>query len=127
MTTDEAMQAVKKAVSNLSELEQLADRRHIVALHWTRFETILAALRAIAPDGPLVCVPRTDYLRLLMAAEMDDTIHWCQTCGAWLADDDPALIVADDYTGCMKAGCEQRDTGDNCRSYRAMIAEGEKL
>lgn len=68
MTTDEALAAVRKAVAHFPALSDLHERDRIgigdgityanPLMEWDVFEYILAALRAIAPDGPLVAVPR---------------------------------------------------------------------
>lgn len=63
MTTDEALLAVRKAVELLPELEAYSDTRKgwtkpVAILGWSDFQTIMLALNAIKPSGPLVAVPR---------------------------------------------------------------------
>lgn len=70
--------------------------------------------------GPDITIPLADYRRLLHAAEADDTIVWCSTCGAWLAIDEPACAVVDDYTGCWKMAAGMEHTPETCKSYRAL-------
>ena len=41
-----------------------------------------------------------DYLRLLEAAELDDMLLWCETCGAWIDRNDPRAASTEDYEGC---------------------------
>lgn len=69
--------------------------------------------------GPMVSIPLSDYQRLIEAAECDDNLTWCETCGAWLDMDDPARASTDDYKGCWKIAADEEDNGNNCRSYRA--------
>ena len=61
-----------------------------------------------------------DYKRLLAAAEADDMIVWCETCGAWLDRDDPATCTADDFTGCWKVATRRAEHDHLCRSYRCL-------
>lgn len=71
----------------------------------------------------MIAIPRADYDRLLMAAESDDMIVRCETCGAWLDRDDPACAPTEDYAGCWKvAGAREQDE-HLCRSYRALSDE----
>lgn len=72
-------------------------------------------------DGQwLVVLSADDYDRLLMAAEADDMIEWCETCGAWIDRDDEACAHTEDFIGCWKAATHT-DT-ELCRSYRASDA-----
>lgn len=64
-----------------------------------------------------VTIPRSDYERLLKAAESDDMIVICETCGAWLDRDDPATATTDDYIGCWKVAAGE--DSDRCKSYRS--------
>lgn len=66
-----------------------------------------------------ITIPLADYKRLLEAAESDDMIVRCETCGAWLDLDDPATAFLDDYTGCWKTAIEGGDPA-TCRSYRVV-------
>ena len=86
MTTDEAMQAVKKAVELIEKGEDewpfgTIDHAGVEGMLCDpdAFDIILAALRAIAPDGPLVCVPR----HLPHQPRMDG--H-CDVCGCQLPE-----------------------------------------
>ena len=73
-------------------------------------------------DGQwLVVLSAADYDRLLMAAEADGMIDWCETCGAWLDRDDVACAHLEEYRGCWKIASADRDT-ELCRSYRASDA-----
>lgn len=74
----------------------------------------------------MVTIPLADYRRLLEAAECDDRLIWCETCGAWIDHDDPAAASTDDYTGCWKVAAGEEAKPDNCRSYRAPIQKEEK-
>lgn len=70
MTTDEAMQAVNKAVEFIPYLEarvNLSNRNPKRPDGETIEEILLAALRAIAPGGPLVVVPREPTEKMLEA------------------------------------------------------------
>lgn len=63
MTEDEALATIRKAVELLPELEAYSDTRkgwtkHLAILGWSDFQTIMLALNAIKPSGPLVAVPR---------------------------------------------------------------------
>ncbi len=116
MTTDEALAAVKKAVGFIRYLEarvDLSSRNPNRPFGETIEEILLAALRAIAPDGPLVCVPR----RLPHQPRMDG--H-CDVCGCKLPEKNVAW-----------AG-EPNNRFYYCPDHwpktlrRAMIAEGEK-
>ena len=69
-----------------------------------------------------------DYNRLLIAAEGDDCLDWCEVCGAWIDVNDPARATTEDFRGCWKAATGK---DDDCRSYRACervraIREAEK-
>ena len=65
-----------------------------------------------------IVVPVADYDRLLLAAEADDTLRYCESCGAWMDIQDPYLCSTDDFTGCWKAAAGQKYERE-CRSYRA--------
>lgn len=71
----------------------------------------------------MVTIPLADYERLLRAAEGDDMLVICETCGAWLDRDDPATCTADDFTGCWKAAAGRSQDEHLCRSYRATVRE----
>lgn len=72
-----------------------------------------------------VTIPLADYERLLAAADGDDMIVTCDTCGAWLDRDDPCVATTDDFTGCWKAATGgQHDNG--CRAYRMHTLEAAR-
>lgn len=69
MTTDEAMQAVKKAVEFIPYLEarvDLSNRNPKRPDGETIEEILLAALHAISPGGPLVVVDREHLERMTL-------------------------------------------------------------
>lgn len=66
-----------------------------------------------------ITIPVADYKRLLMAAESDDMIVRCETCGAWLDRDEEAYANVEDFTGCWKAATRDSKYDHLCRSYRA--------
>lgn len=66
-----------------------------------------------------VTIPKADYERLVQAAEADDMIAFCETCGAWIDRNDPAYCTSDDFTGCWKAATLDSKYDYLCRSYRA--------
>lgn len=68
-------------------------------------------------EGYMV-ISQADYRRLVSAAHCDDTIVWCETCGAWLDADEAASN--EDYTGCWKAATHDPKYDGTCRSYRAL-------
>ena len=72
-----------------------------------------------ASDGVVgVTLSATDYQRLLLAAQSDDMIGWCDQCGAWMCRDDPTWVDTEDWRGCMwSATGEERYRGD-CRMSR---------
>lgn len=78
----------------------------------------LELLRGVA-DGTHVIVMMEDYETLLEHAKISENIVECETCGAWLDRNDPAVATTDDYTGCWKVAAGQPDNGNNCRSYRS--------
>lgn len=80
--------------------------------------TGLELLRGVA-EGTHVIVPEADYETLLEHAKISENIFECETCGAWLDRNDPAVATTDDYTGCWKVAAGQSDNGNNCRSYRS--------
>ena len=51
-------------------------------------------------QGVSVTLSDEDYQRLLLAAEADDMIVWCERCGAWLDRDDPRTATSEDIEGC---------------------------
>ena len=68
-----------------------------------------------------------EYDRLCEAAKCDDTLLWCEVCGAWIEIDDPAACSADGFTGCWKAATRKSRDEHLCRSWRAPErAPGEK-
>jgi hypothetical protein len=69
---------------------------------------------------PTITIPCADYRRLLQAAESDDSLIWCEVCGAWLERDDPACCTADDFSGCWKAATHRPQDDHLCRSHRAI-------
>lgn len=75
----------------------------------------------------MVSIPLDDYKRLLEAAEVDERLVWCETCGAWLDRDDPACASTDDYTGCWKVAAGEEATESNCRSYRAVLNQTPEI
>lgn len=58
-----------------------------------------------------------DYQRLLMAAEADDMIVTCETCGAWMDRDDPRCASLDDFTGCWFAATGSDADRSTCVRY----------
>jgi hypothetical protein len=70
-----------------------------------------------------VTIPLADYERLLVAAEMDDMIVWCETCGAWMDRDDEVCAPVQDFTGCWKAATHDSKYDHLCKSYRATVKE----
>ena len=65
-----------------------------------------------------ITIPRSDYERLLEAASADDTIVWCEVCGAWLDHNEAA--ITDDFTGCWKAATHDAKYDKTCKSGRAL-------
>jgi hypothetical protein len=65
----------------------------------------------------LFVISAEDYEELLMAAEADGDLDWCETCGTWLTLDDPARASIEDYRGCWKTAAAESDDS-LCRSYR---------
>lgn len=63
-----------------------------------------------------------DYDRLLIAAEADDMLLWCETCGAWIDRDDEAAAHTEDFIGCWKAAAGREEDSHLCRSHRASEA-----
>lgn len=66
-----------------------------------------------------VTIPLADYKRLLEAAQADDMIAWCETCGAWIDRNDEACATTEDFTGCWKAATCDSKYDHLCRSYRS--------
>jgi hypothetical protein len=67
-----------------------------------------------------ITLPLADYKRLLEAAESDDTLDWCEVCGAWLDIEDPARCTAEDFRGCWKVATRRKQDEHLCRSYRGL-------
>lgn len=66
-----------------------------------------------------VTLSDADYLRLLEAAELDDMIAWCETCGAWIDRNDPRLASVEGFDGCWFAATfRERDRGMCLRESR---------
>lgn len=74
-----------------------------------------------------ISVSIADLKQMLESMECDDTLHWCEHCGAWLQDDDPALATADLYTGCWKMATGRKSDEHLCRSHRGAIIHEVKL
>lgn len=61
-----------------------------------------------------------EYRRLLIAAEGDGSLMWCETCGAWMDIEDPAAgSIVSDYRGCWKMATGREKDAHLCRSARA--------
>ena len=75
------------------------------------------------PRGGKVTITEADYRRLLEAAECDDAIRWCFSCGAWLDHDDPAFTRGGDEEGCVYAMTWDESDKHLCRRDRALKKE----
>jgi hypothetical protein len=73
-----------------------------------------------------VTIPIEDYLTLVDHAEASDMIVKCETCGAWLVTDETACATTEDYTGCWKMATDDHRFANDCKSYRATVAEFPK-
>jgi hypothetical protein len=82
-------------------------------------QVILKPGLEIMVDGEALFVIRAaDYARLIEAAEGDDMIVHCKTCGAWFDRDDPACATTEDFTGCWAAATGGKHDTKNCRRDR---------
>lgn len=66
-----------------------------------------------------VALSPAEYKRLLEAAKCDESIGWCERCGAWLDHDDPAFLRTEEFEGCVYAATGRKADGHLCRSHRA--------
>ena len=55
-----------------------------------------------------------DYQRLLLAAQSDDMIVFCEICGSWMDRDDPRAATTDEFTGCWFAAICDPKYADDC-------------
>lgn len=71
-------------------------------------------------SGEKVTITREDYERLVMAAEADQDIGWCEKCGAWVDKSDPVWHEGE-LRSCIwyASGYDERYKGW-CRSERAL-------
>ena len=69
--------------------------------------------------GETITIPMSDYKRLLLAAEADDTVVWCAECGAWL---DHERASVGDFTGCWWAATRRDEYLSECVRYRSLSA-----
>lgn len=76
-------------------------------------ETIRAGQSLLVDGVELLVLSRADYERLLVAAESDDMLVNCQTCGAWLDRDEAANAA--DFTGCWFAATYREKDRATCR------------
>lgn len=75
--------------------------------------------RPITPPGYML-LTNAEYRRLLIAAEADGSLIWCERCGAWLDMNDPAAAsIVEDVRGCWKSVSDRRADQHLCRSHRA--------
>lgn len=75
-----------------------------------------------------IAVRAADLRSMLNAMEADETLHWCETCGAWIEIDNPALATAEDFTGCWKiATVGHPDWNHLCVSWRGALIDELKL
>ena len=125
-------EAIEKAAKEVASIAAIFDSPSIYMGGPTRraknlAEEVAAAIRALSPSTDTVRVPVSDFRRMWEALETDETIKWCETCGAWLTDEEAAST--EDYTGCWKIATGGKHNAENCKSYRAdwkpraMIAE----
>ena len=70
----------------------------------------------------LIVLSAEDYERLLEAAEADDMLIWCETCGAWIDRNDEAAAHIEDFHGRWKAATGNPRWGHLCRSHRVSEA-----
>ncbi len=76
---------------------------------------------------PSISVPIDALRSMLTAMEADDSLRWCETCGAWLAIDDEALAITEDFTGCWKAATRDPRWDHLCRSERGALIDELKM
>lgn len=135
MTTDEAMQAVNKAVGVIPYLEarvNLSNRNPKRPDGETIEEILLAALRAIAPDGPLAVVPK-EHLEYEQQKFCDETLRTSALSQMLIEWADHAKS-SDHEEGPWSRSCRWCQLHTKTRALlkmtqyeiRAMIAEGEK-
>lgn len=86
-------------------------------------------LLAFAKEHPekTVTIGLADFLELVLSAECDETLTWCEVCGAWIALDDEARCSAEDVSGCWKAFSDRPRDQALCRSHRAIVIEEAEL
>lgn len=118
MTHDEALAAVKRAIE-WQDWCETRSHREASELIRSRFRTLSDALRAIAPGGPLVVMPRELTKEMIWAAHQE--IDWCRNTQntAYPRHETQKENIGGEPIGTF---CED-DIRD---AYRAMIAEGEK-
>ncbi|TPK59011.1 MULTISPECIES: hypothetical protein [unclassified Mesorhizobium] len=78
------------------------------------------------PDT-LISIRASDLRSMLTAMEADDSLRWCDTCGAWLECDDEALALTEDFTGCWKAATCNPKWDHLCRSHRGTMIDELKM
>lgn len=73
-------------------------------------------------------VPKKVMERLLLSAEMDDTLMRCEECGAWFYSDEPGACSVDDLRGCWWMATQRASDVGTCfrgkGAYRMVGAYG---
>jgi hypothetical protein len=77
------------------------------------------AAKATAKTPETISLPLADYRRLIAAAGLDDTLLWCERCGAWIDHEDPAYLSTEDFRGCVWAATQRAQDKHLCRSHRS--------
>lgn len=75
----------------------------------------------------MISVSAEDLQSMLDAMEADDSLYWCEVCGAWLKCDDEALATTEDFTGCWKAATGDSRYDHLCRSQRGALIDEVRL
>lgn len=80
---------------------------------------------AAGDAGPVECValPVADYRRLLVSAEADADIDWCEECRAPLFVEEPARASTDEFVGCWYAATGDERYAGECVRYRSIARD----
>lgn len=109
------------------DTQSLDNEVELMRSHWQEAKAALAECQKERDADKLISVSAETLASMLLSMEADDTLTWCETCGAWLEIDDEARATAGDYTGCWKIATDDPRWDHLCRSDRGAMINEVKL